>query len=87
MAASAKPINEPAADRESHAAYHAFATSAANLERWHADGRTGPRPAGRLRRYNTPTLSPLTKAWATAAYRALYDPDGRPRSLRRRGQF
>ena len=72
---------------EPHAAYQAFAATAANLDRWHATGRVGPRPPGRLRRYHTPRLSPLTSACATPLYRVIYDPDGRPRSMRRLGQF
>jgi phosphatidylserine/phosphatidylglycerophosphate/cardiolipin synthase-like enzyme len=68
-------------------AFDAFADSAANLQRWHDGGRTGPRPPGRLRPYVRPTLSRATRAWATPLYRVLPDPDGRPVSLRLRHAF
>jgi phosphatidylserine/phosphatidylglycerophosphate/cardiolipin synthase-like enzyme len=68
-------------------AFRAFATSAADLQRWHDTGRTGPRPTGRLRPYATPTLSRRTLAWATPLYRTVYDPDGRSLRLRRNQAF
>jgi phosphatidylserine/phosphatidylglycerophosphate/cardiolipin synthase-like enzyme len=68
-------------------AFAAFRQSAARLDAWHEGGRLGPRPAGRLRSYRLRTLSPWTKAWASAAYRLLYDPDGRPLAWRRAGRF
>jgi phosphatidylserine/phosphatidylglycerophosphate/cardiolipin synthase-like enzyme len=69
------------------AAFRAFADSAAGLQRWHDGGRSGPRPAGRLRPYLTPELSRRTLAWATPLYRTVYDPDGRPLRLRRSRSF
>jgi phosphatidylserine/phosphatidylglycerophosphate/cardiolipin synthase-like enzyme len=57
------------------------------LQSWYDGGRTGSRPAGRLRPLVDPPLSSWTRAWATAAYRTVYDPDGRPRGLRRRRAF
>jgi phosphatidylserine/phosphatidylglycerophosphate/cardiolipin synthase-like enzyme len=69
------------------ATFDAFARSAAALDAWHAGGRTGPRPPGRLRTYPVPELRPATRAWDTPLYRTIYDPDGRPRSLRRDGTF
>jgi phosphatidylserine/phosphatidylglycerophosphate/cardiolipin synthase-like enzyme len=68
-------------------AFAAFQQSATRLDAWHEGGRLGPRPAGRLRSYRLPTLSPGTKAWASAAYRLIYDPDGRPLAWRRAGRF
>jgi phosphatidylserine/phosphatidylglycerophosphate/cardiolipin synthase-like enzyme len=68
-------------------AFRAFAASAADLQRWHDEGRRGKRPAGRLRPYAVPSLSRRTLAWATPFYRAVYDPDGRPLRLRRNHQF
>jgi len=72
----------PAAD-----VFDRYARSAAALDRWHAGGRVGKRPAGRLRRYHPPRLSPFTRLWASALYRFICDPDGRPRALRRRREF
>lgn len=68
-------------------AFAAFAAAAAGLDAWHAAGRRGPRPPGRLRRYAVPALPAWTRAWSTPLYRAIYDPDGRPRALRRKGRF
>jgi phosphatidylserine/phosphatidylglycerophosphate/cardiolipin synthase-like enzyme len=65
----------------------AFAASAAELQAWHDGGRRGPRPAGRLRPYQLDRLSASTLRWADPLYRLVYDPDGRPRQLRRAHQF
>jgi phosphatidylserine/phosphatidylglycerophosphate/cardiolipin synthase-like enzyme len=67
--------------------YDAFARSAKELDAWHAGGRQGPRPPGRLRPYESRPLSPVTMRWAGPFYRFLYDPDGRPRALRRHDAF
>ncbi len=69
------------------AAFEAFAESARKLDAWHRDGRPGPRPPGQLRTYPAPRLSGWTRAWAALPYRLIYDPDGRPRRMRRAGQF
>ena len=61
----------------------AFATAATALDEWHRTGRQGPRPAGRLRRYATPHLSPLATLLATVPARLVADPDGRPRTMRK----
>jgi phosphatidylserine/phosphatidylglycerophosphate/cardiolipin synthase-like enzyme len=68
-------------------AFEAMRDAAAALQGWHDGGRAGPRPPGRLRPLRDPALSPATVRWATVLYRTLYDPDGRPRTLRRRNQF
>ncbi len=68
-------------------AFAAFARSASELDAWRASGRTGPRPPGRLRPYRLAKLSRWTRLWAGALYRLLYDPDGRPWNLRRKGSF
>ncbi len=67
--------------------FAAFADAAGQLQRWHDDGQPGPRPPGRLRPYLTPRQSVTTRLWATPLYRTVYDPDARPRSLRRRHRF
>jgi phosphatidylserine/phosphatidylglycerophosphate/cardiolipin synthase-like enzyme len=67
--------------------FKAFQTAAAELEAWHRGGARGPRPAGRLRPYSMPKLSATTKLWANPLYRVIYDPDGRPRNLRRRHAY
>jgi phosphatidylserine/phosphatidylglycerophosphate/cardiolipin synthase-like enzyme len=67
--------------------FHAYATTAEALQLWHEGGRIGRRPPGRLRPYPDPHLSPLTLRWAKFLYRTVYDPDGRPRQLRRTPRF
>jgi phosphatidylserine/phosphatidylglycerophosphate/cardiolipin synthase-like enzyme len=62
--------------------YDAFAAAADRLDAWHAQGRTGERPPGRLRRLRVPELSSLQRAWAKIPLRVVHDPDGRPRHLR-----
>jgi len=47
------------------------------LDAWHASGRSGPRPPGRLRPHKPERLGLLTRLWAEPAYRMIYDPDGR----------
>ncbi|CAN5438593.1 phospholipase D-like domain-containing protein [soil metagenome] len=66
--------------------FAAYAESAAALDRWHETG-TGPRPPGRLRRLQPPELSRLARGLASPPYLWVHDPDGRPRTLRRRGAF
>jgi phosphatidylserine/phosphatidylglycerophosphate/cardiolipin synthase-like enzyme len=73
--------------REPVSAFAAFARAARALEAWHRSGQRGPRPPGRLRPYRPPVLSGTTKAWAGAAYRTIFDPDGRPPALRAKGAF
>src|SRR5664280_120470 len=68
-------------------AFDELRRSAAALQAWHDAGRVGARPAGRLRPLVDPELSTTTTRWATLAYHHVYDPDGRPRSQRRRQEF
>jgi phosphatidylserine/phosphatidylglycerophosphate/cardiolipin synthase-like enzyme len=67
--------------------FAAFQHSAARLDAWHAGGRVGPRPEGRLRTLPVPELPALTRLLAMAPYLVLHDPDGRPRDLRRSDGF
>jgi phosphatidylserine/phosphatidylglycerophosphate/cardiolipin synthase-like enzyme len=69
------------------AAIAALERSADALDTWVRDGRQGARPPGRLRRHEPPPVRGLTAGWARLVHRALVDPDGRPRRLRRAGQF
>jgi phosphatidylserine/phosphatidylglycerophosphate/cardiolipin synthase-like enzyme len=73
--------------RDPVAAFHLFAKTARELDSWHAAGRVGPRPPGRLRRYQPQPLKTVTAAWAAPVYRFLADPDGRPPALRRAREF
>ena len=65
----------------------ALTAGAEALEKWHDDGRRGPRPPGRLRPHRPERLSLFTRAWATPVYRLLDDPDGRPLRLRLKREF
>ncbi|MFB7177379.1 phospholipase D family protein [Streptomyces sp. NPDC056257] len=78
---AADPLCDPAA------AFEAFAASAAALDAWHAGGRRGHRPPGRLRRYVPPDLGPAQRLLAAPLNRLLVDPDGRPMGMRRRNTF
>lgn len=52
--------------------------SADALAAWHAAGRTGPRPPGRLRPHAAVHLARWQRALLAPAYRLAVDPDGRP---------
>ncbi|HEX5088098.1 MAG TPA: phospholipase D-like domain-containing protein [Nocardioides sp.] len=67
--------------------FRAYAECAAALDAWHASGRVGPRPPGRLRRLDPPRLGRLARTLALPAYLWLHDPDGRPKPLRRADAF
>lgn len=67
--------------------FTALSDCATALQRWYDGGCQGARPQGRLRPFNDGTLTRFTRAWATPLYRLLYDPDGRPASLRVRRSF
>ncbi len=67
--------------------FDAFWRSAAALDAWHANGRRGPRPPGQLRHYHAPHLTRWQRIFSRPLYRLLYDPDGRPLGMRRRGEF
>ncbi|HEX6932152.1 MAG TPA: phospholipase D family protein [Streptosporangiaceae bacterium] len=67
--------------------FEAFWRSADALDAWHANGRRGPRPPGQLRHYHAPHLTRWQRFYSRPLYRLVYDPDGRPRGLRRRGEF
>lgn len=68
-------------------AAEAFQATAQRLQRWHDEGQRGPRPPGRVRPYQLGRLDSATLRWAEPLYRLIYDPDGRPRRLRRSHQF
>jgi phosphatidylserine/phosphatidylglycerophosphate/cardiolipin synthase-like enzyme len=65
----------------------ALTVGADALEAWHAGGRRGPRPPGRLRPHRAERLPLRTRLWATPVYRLVDDPDGRPLRLRLKRRF
>lgn len=42
---------------------------------------------GRIRPHENEPVSPFVRAWASVAYRLIFDPDGRPLTMRLRGRF
>jgi phosphatidylserine/phosphatidylglycerophosphate/cardiolipin synthase-like enzyme len=68
-------------------AVRAISASAQALEAWCDNGRSGPRPPGRLRPHRPERLTRITRLWAVPAYRLIYDPDGRPWRNRRTGTW
>ena len=77
-AATGRDLDDPVAW------FEAFRDAAGALDAWHEGVACGPRPPGRLRKYRQPVL-PAPRAWASALYGAIYDPDGRGVGQRLRG--
>jgi hypothetical protein len=65
----------------------AIDAAAVALRDWHAGGRVGPRPPGRLVPHEPERLPWHQRLWAVPAYRLVYDPDGRPWRDRRAGTW
>jgi phosphatidylserine/phosphatidylglycerophosphate/cardiolipin synthase-like enzyme len=80
-------LGRDVSDHSSEEVFEAFAGSAAALQAWHARGRSGPRPPGRLRPLHEQNVSRFNRWWATPMYRTLYDPDGRPTMMKLRRRF
>jgi phosphatidylserine/phosphatidylglycerophosphate/cardiolipin synthase-like enzyme len=76
-----RDLEEPAV------AFAAFASAAAQLDAWHVNGRRGPRPPGRLRSNPVPELSRSSRVMSWPLYRTIFDPDGRPMSMRVSDKF
>ena len=76
-------LNEAMADCvEPDGLFDAYAASAERLDAWHAAGRVGERPPGRLRHLPLPELTPWQRRWAKVPLEVLHDPDGRPGPIR-----
>jgi phosphatidylserine/phosphatidylglycerophosphate/cardiolipin synthase-like enzyme len=67
--------------------FDAYAASADRLDAWHASGRRGERPPGRLRRLPLPPLTARQRRWAAPILDLIHDPDGRPPALRGDDRF
>jgi phosphatidylserine/phosphatidylglycerophosphate/cardiolipin synthase-like enzyme len=72
---------------EVEAGFAQLAASAAALDGWHAAGRDGPRPPGRLRLHRPDPIARLARPLAHVMYRLINDPDGRPLRLRLRRRY
>ena len=68
-------------------AFEAWRSAADELESWHAGGCVGPRPPGRVQRHRPEPVHWWQRPWAHPIYRLAADPDGRPRQLRKHGEF
>jgi phosphatidylserine/phosphatidylglycerophosphate/cardiolipin synthase-like enzyme len=64
-----------------------FIEAAQTLERWHQGGQRGQRPPGHLRPHTRVRPPRSTLLWAEPIYRLVYDPDARPRAVRKASQF
>jgi phosphatidylserine/phosphatidylglycerophosphate/cardiolipin synthase-like enzyme len=67
--------------------FDAYAAHAVRLDDWHAAGRSGTRPPGRLRRLPLPQLTSTQRRWAALPLDLIHDPDGRPAELRRADRY
>ncbi|MDX6280342.1 MAG: hypothetical protein QOH03_1413, partial [Kribbellaceae bacterium] len=67
--------------------FEQWQAAAQALDSWHAGGEVGPRPAGQLRRHEPAPVGRVASVWARPLYDHVYDPDGRPRRMRRRNSF
>jgi phosphatidylserine/phosphatidylglycerophosphate/cardiolipin synthase-like enzyme len=70
-----------------HDGYQQLCEAADSLDTWYAQGGTGERPEGRLRRHQPDRVAPWARPLANAFYRVVSDPDGRPLRYRRRDRY
>ncbi|MFI5690621.1 phospholipase D family protein [Kribbella sp. NPDC051586] len=80
-------LGEPDPDLDPITGFSNWRTTAAALDQWHAGGRRGPRPTGRIRAHHPQPLGRFESLWAGWLADHVYDPDGRPRAARRRNTF
>jgi phosphatidylserine/phosphatidylglycerophosphate/cardiolipin synthase-like enzyme len=73
--------------RDPDAWFAALARSARTLDRWHASGKHGTRPPGRLRVHPRDQAPSWTRPLLHLLHATLLDPDGRPRDLRRMRRY
>ncbi len=75
-------LDEALADlHDPHAMYDAYAEAAAALDAWHAGGRSGSRPPGRLRTLPISVFGPWEERLLGLLLDGVHDPDGRPGPL------
>jgi phosphatidylserine/phosphatidylglycerophosphate/cardiolipin synthase-like enzyme len=68
-------------------AFDAWRETARALDQWYRGGCQGARPRGRVRHHRPEPIRWWDVWWARPIYRLVVDPDGRPRRLRRSGEF
>ena len=69
------------------AGFEAWRRTAEALDAWHAGGQVGERPVGQVRCHRPASVSRWQRVWARPIFDHVYDPDGRPRAMRRRGAY
>ncbi|GAB2596072.1 phospholipase D family protein [Kribbella endophytica] len=69
------------------AGFDAWRRTASALDAWHSGGRVGDRPGGQIRHHRPAGVSRWQRVWARPIFDHVYDPDGRPLSMRRRGAY
>jgi phosphatidylserine/phosphatidylglycerophosphate/cardiolipin synthase-like enzyme len=87
---AAEHLGRPADDPALLDPEEAFATwraTAEALDAWYRGGRRGARPPGRIRPHRPGRVRWWAAWWAKPLYRAVVDPDGRPRRIRRTHAF
>ena len=67
--------------------FAAFRSSAEALDRWHAEGKNGPRPPGGARVHRLEDDPAWMQRAAVPLYKTFLDPDGRPRHLKKQNSF
>ena len=67
--------------------FDALRASARALDAWHDAAATGPRPPGHLRTHPNERVPRIARPLLHAMHARMLDPDGRPRRLRRRGEY
>jgi phosphatidylserine/phosphatidylglycerophosphate/cardiolipin synthase-like enzyme len=61
--------------------------TANSLDSWRSRGSQRHRPTTRIRLHEVDPVPPGSQRWADVVYRLIFDPDGRPLSLRLRRRF
>ncbi len=81
-------LDEATADlRDPHAMFDAYADAAVALDAWHAGGRAGPRPPGRLRTLPLVDFGPWQRRLLGVPLDWVHDPDGRPGPLQKSDDY
>jgi phosphatidylserine/phosphatidylglycerophosphate/cardiolipin synthase-like enzyme len=81
-----RPVDDPAM-LDPVVAFQLWSDQAAALDRWHTNGKAGPRPPGQARRHDPAAVNLAQRLVATGLYRTVADPDGRRLRDRWRDRF
>jgi phosphatidylserine/phosphatidylglycerophosphate/cardiolipin synthase-like enzyme len=67
--------------------FAAWRQTATALDGWYHADKRGTRPPGQARPHHLAPIGAHNRWWADLIYRTVYDPDGRPKQLRRTHGF